>query len=182
MEAPYSNFQSSTHDLLTVRQRLFLLLNYLLVLKSELRFLGFFTGFSAGKNISRFFNPAENAAETGYRFGNKWHAIIKVWERRIYYTVNPREVYIFRKLHTLSAKRELTAGPAKLHSQIFYYTARGFINNKNTRIKSPFVTPYSIFYITWPRELFEKQCTLVVWTFGHLSTKKVRNWFINAVI
>jgi hypothetical protein len=29
----------------------------------------------------------------------------------------------------MSAKQELTAGPAKLHSQIFYYTARGFINN-----------------------------------------------------
>jgi hypothetical protein len=30
----------------------------------------------------------------------------------------------------MSANKELTAGPAKLHSQIFYYTARGFINNK----------------------------------------------------
>ncbi len=38
------------------------------------------------------------------------------------YLVNPREEYIFLKLHTLSAKQELTAGPAKLHSQIFYYT------------------------------------------------------------
>jgi hypothetical protein len=46
---------------------------------------------------------------------------------------------IFLNLHTMSAKQELTAGPAKLHSQIFYYTARGFINN-NTRIKPPFVT------------------------------------------
>jgi len=36
---------------------------------------------------------------------------------------------IFLNLHTMSAKQELTAGPAKLHSQIFYYTARGFINN-----------------------------------------------------
>ncbi len=29
----------------------------------------------------------------------------------------------------MSAKQELTAGPAKLHSQIFYYTTGGFINN-----------------------------------------------------
>ncbi len=37
---------------------------------------------------------------------------------------------IFRKLHTLSAKQRLTAGPAKLHSQIFYlYGSRIYWHN-----------------------------------------------------
>jgi len=48
------------------------------------------------------------------------------------YVVNPREEYIFLKLHTLSARQELT----------FYYTARGFINNNihalNRRSLQPF--------------------------------------------
>ncbi len=35
-------------------------------------------------------------------------------------SVEIRVKNIFRKLHTLSAKQRLTAGPAKLHSQIFY--------------------------------------------------------------
>ncbi len=53
------------------------------------------------------------------------HAAEIWWNKCI---VNPREEYIFLNLHTTSAKQELTAGPAKLHSQIFYHTTGGFID------------------------------------------------------
>jgi hypothetical protein len=49
----------------------------------------------------------------------KWETCKSAW--RIY--------TVFLNLHTTSAKQELTAGPAKLHSQIFYCTTGGFIYN-----------------------------------------------------